>query len=85
MPMALLKMVEETEEEVHRAEKIASILPQEKKVWLDLAERGKQHAETLKEYFNELKKTIEIASPSELEKIIDLWLRTMVTETTELK
>jgi len=85
MPMAYLKMAEEGEKEAHRAEKIASIPSEKKKFWLDFAESSKHYAETLKEYSKALEKTIETASPSELEKIIDTWLKPMLTETNEVK
>ena len=84
MPMAYLKMAEEAEKEAHRAEKIASISSEKKKFWLDFAESNKHYAETLKEYSKALEKTIETASSSELEKIVDMWLETMLTETNEL-
>jgi len=85
MPMAYLKMAEEAGKEAHRAEKIASIPSEKKKFWLDFAKSSKHYAETLKEYSKALEKTIETASPSELKKIIDTWLKTMLTETNEVK
>jgi len=74
MRTACLKMAEEGEREAQRAEEIASILPQKKKFWMDFAESSKHYAETFREYSKALEKTIEATSPSELEKIIDLWL-----------
>lgn len=74
MRTACLKMAEEGEREAQRAKEIASILPQKKKFWMDFAESSKHYAETFREYSKALEKTIEATSPSELEKIIDLWL-----------
>jgi hypothetical protein len=85
MQIACLKMAKKGEKEAHNAEKIASTFPQRKKFWLDIAELSKHYAEIFKEYSKALEKTIETASPSELEKIIDTWLRTMLTETNELR
>lgn len=75
MLTAFLKLAEDAEKETRKAEKIASMLPQQKKSWLDFEESSKRYVETLKELSNAWKKAIETASPSELEKIIELWLK----------
>jgi len=74
MPMAYLKMVKETEEETQKAEKLASVLPHAKRV-MDFAESSKHYAEILKKLSKELEEAIRTASPTELEKIIDVWLK----------
>lgn len=75
MSMAYLKMAKEAEEEVLKAEKTASLLPQAK-IFMEFAESSKHYAEILKKMSQELEEAIRTASPSELEKIIDIWLKT---------
>jgi|YelNatPaOPRAMG01_1025707.scaffolds.fasta_scaffold134329_1 hypothetical protein len=75
MPMAYLKMAKEAGEETKKAEKITSMLPQAKRL-VDFAESSKHYAEILKKLSKELEDAIRKASPAELEKIIDMWLKT---------
>lgn len=75
MPMTYLKMAKEAEEEAQKAEEAASILPQAMRL-MDFAKSSKQYAEILKKFSKELEEVIRTSSPSELEKIIDVWLET---------
>jgi hypothetical protein len=75
MPIAYMKMAKEAEEETQKAEKITSILPQAKRL-RDFAESSKHYAEILKKLSKELEDAIRTAFPADLEKIIDMWLKT---------
>jgi hypothetical protein len=69
MSMAYLKMAGEVKEETQKA-----ILPQSKS-FKDFAESGALIYEILKKLAKEYDDLISTASPSELEKIIDNWLK----------